>query len=320
MTNNQSRRSFLIQGAAAATAATLTRSAVGAPKRVRVSKPHSVAGAAGRMWIGGDLEVNRLGFGTTQVAGPRRSEPADPAAMHMVLRRAIELGVNFIDTADIYGPSERLIREALYPYPADLVISSKSGQIAGPGGRDGRPEHLRASCEASLKQLQLEQIALYYLHYPDPKVPYEDSVGELVRLQKEGKIRHIGVSNVNAAQLATARSVAKVVSVQNQYSILVRESDDIIAICEREHMAFVPWYALGGRDSGAMTKPDPRLAALESVAKARGIDMPRASIAWLLARSPAMLAIFGTSQVSHLEDDLAATQVHFTKQEMRRIG
>ncbi len=272
------------------------------------------------MWIGGDLQVNRIGFGTTQLAGPRRAEPTDPAAMYAVLRRALDLGVNFLDTADVYGPSERLIREALYPYPSDLVISTKGGQLNGPPGRDGRPEHLREVCEASLKQLRLEQIPLYFLHYPDPKVPLEDSIGELVKLQKEGKIRHIGVSNFNVAQLATARKIAKVVAVQGHQNVLVRESDEMIAICEREHLVFIPWYPLGGRDSGAMTKADPRLDTMAAVAKERGISMPRASLAWLLARSPAILTIFGTSQISHLEDDIAAAKVHFTRKEMRRIG
>jgi aryl-alcohol dehydrogenase-like predicted oxidoreductase len=270
--------------------------------------------------------VNRIGFGTGELGGAQNwVGPTDAAARRAVLRRAVDLGVNFIDTADIYGPTvaEKLIYDALYPYPSDLVIASKGGQIRpGPlsaGSLDGRPEHLREACEGSLKRLHLEQIALYQIHWPDPNVPFEDSVGELAKLQQEGKIRHIGVCNVDAALLAKARSVATVVSVENRYNIISRQSDDIIALCEREHIAFIPYFPLARRGQGNAAA-ETRLAGLDALAKERHIEMPQAAIAWLLARSPVMLPIPGTVRVDHLEDNLGAAKVRFTSKEMAQIG
>ncbi len=326
MTNSLSRRSFLVRGVAAGTSAALARSAFGAAKRVRVRNPKSPAGAAGQLWIGGDLQVNRIGFGTGELGGAQSwVEPSDAAARRAVLRRAVDLGVNFIDTADIYGPNvaEQLIHDALYPYPSDLVIASKGGQIRpgalSAGSLDGRPEHLREACEGSLKRLQLEQIALYQMHWPDPNVPYEDSIGELAKLQREGKIRHIGVCNVDEALLAKARSVATVVAVENRYNILSTQSDGIIALCEREHIVFIPWSPLARRGQGNAAA-ELRLAGLQALAKERHIEMPQAALAWLLARSAVMLPIPGTVRVDHLEDNIAAAKARFTKKEMAQIG
>ena len=250
-------------------------------------------------------------------------EPSDPKEAFAVLRRALELGTNFIDTADAYGPyvSERLIREALYPYPQGLLIATKGGQVrprAEEWVADGRPEHLRAACESSLTRLKLERIDLYQLHRPDPEVPYEDSIGELGKLQKEGKIRHIGVSNVGPDQLAKARGIVKVVSVQNRYNVADRGSDEVLAICEREQIAFLPWgpLAQGAQQHGTNKK----LLALEGIARERNIDVNVATLAWLLARSPVMLPIPGTSKVEHLEDNVKAAKIKLTPEEMARVG
>ncbi|MGH8231230.1 MAG: aldo/keto reductase, partial [Steroidobacteraceae bacterium] len=241
-----------------------------------------------------------------------------------VLRRALELGVNFIDTADAYGPdvSEQLIRDALHPYPQGLVIATKGGLVRPSRAQwvsDARPEHLTAACEASLRRLQLERIDLYQLHRPDPKVPLEDSIGALARLQQQGKIRHIGLSNVSPAQLAQAQGLVKIVSVQNRYNVADRSSDDVLALCERQQIAFLPWAPLAQRAqaSGAV---DARVSALESIAREHHVDMPQATLAWLLARSPVMLPIPGTSRVDHLEDNVAAANIRLSRQEMERVG
>lgn len=281
--------------------------------------------AAGSLLIGGDLKVSRLGFGAMRITGEGIwGEPSDPEAALAVLRRAVELGTNFIDTADAYGPSisERLIKEALYPYPRGLLIATKGGQVRPRRDKwlpDGRPQHLRAACEASLARLKLERIDLYQLHRPDPQVPFEDSVGELAKLQKEGKIRHIGVSNVSVEQLAKARALVKVVSVQNRYNVVDRKSDDVLAVCEREQIAFLPWAPLAQGAQKSMT-PDERLLALGAIAKARQIDLNQANLAWLLARSPVILPIPGTSRVDHLEDNIGAARIKLTPEEMARIG
>ncbi len=241
------------------------------------------------------------------------------------LRRAVELGVNYIDTADVYGPmvSEQLIHDALYPYPPDLVISTKGGQThdtKAANGYDARPERLRAACEASLQRLQLERISLYQMHSPDPKVPYEDSIGELAKLQKEGKIRHIGVCNVGRRVACEGpchrQGGSRCRTVTN---ILARDSDDLVALCEREHMVFMPYGPLGGRSTKALKTDDARLAGLQAIAAERHIDMPQMVLAWLLARSPVMLPIPGTSKLAHMEDNVGAAQVHLTRKEMRRI-
>jgi pyridoxine 4-dehydrogenase len=329
MTDTLSRRSFLIHGAAAASSTALTRSAIAAGK-VRIAHPHSAAGAAGTLWLGGDLQVNRIGMGTTEfTTSPGGALMADPAAIRALLRRALDLGINHLDCADDYGSGggvdsqcERFIYDALYPYPADLVIGTKGGQVRSNGRQsaDGRPEHLRSSCEASLRRLRLEQIQLYYLHQPDPKVPYEDSIGELAKLQKEGKIRHIGISNVKPEHVTTARSLVKVVAVQNRYNILVRGSDEILAMCEREHMAFIPFSPLGGRTADTLKSEDKRLAGLQALADKRHIDMAQVVLAWLLARSPVTMVIPGTTKIEHLEDDVAAGKVRLTKQEMDQLA
>ena len=289
------------------------------------SRPGQGAAAGGILRLGGDLPVARMGYGAMRITGDGVwGEPADPAQCRAVLRRAVELGINFMDTADSYGPdvSERLIAEALHPYPQGLVIATKGGFTrSGPEGwaANGRPEHLRAACEGSLKRLKLERIDLYQLHIHDRSVPYEDSIGELARLQEEGKIRHIGVSNVTMEQLATARSVAPIVSVQNRYNVTDRGSDEILAICERDGLAFIPWAPLGrsGRDS---TPDTGAREVLETVARERSMSIFQAQLVWLLSRSPVMLPIPGTTSTRNLEENVAAASLRLSGEEMRRIG
>src|SRR5881398_1674458 len=284
----------------------------------------ATAAAAGTLTLGGDLVVNRMGFGAMRITGPGIwGEPKDPAEAHRVLRRAVELGVNFIDTADAYGPevSERLIAEALHPYPQGLVIATKGGLVRpGPSEwvPDGRPEHLREACEASLKRLKLSRIDLYQFHRIDPKVPLEDSIGELARLQKEGKIRHVGVSNFDVAELARARRVTPIVSVQNRYNIADRSSADVLAVCEREQLAFIPWAPIA-RGSSDTLERNAASKALEAIAHAHGVSVFQAAIAWLLA-TPVMLPIPGTSSVAHLEEDVAAARIKLSESELAAIG
>jgi pyridoxine 4-dehydrogenase len=326
------RRQVLIESGAVLAALTTAGVARTAAARAGAANPAvpaprggAPAAAAGSITLGGTLKVNRLGFGAMRIMGPGNwGEPKDRAGSLRLLRRALELGVNFIDTADAYGPevSERLIFEALHPYPADLVIATKGGAIRPvphKWGTDGRPEHLRAACEASMQRLHLQQIKLYQLHNPDPKVPIEDSIGELGRLQKEGKILHIGVSNVTLAQLQRARAVAKIVSVQNRYNVADRSSEAVLQYCESEQLAFLPYspLALAEREAAA---PPAALQALAQLAARRSINMPQAAIAWLLARSPIMLPIPGTSSVLHLEENVAAASVRFTPAEVAQIG
>src|ERR1700733_1239722 len=263
------------------------------------------AEAAGTLTIGGDLVVHRLGFGAMRLTGPGVwGPPPDRAGAVRVLRRALELGVNFIDTADSYGPgvSEEIIAEALHPYPPGLVIATKGGLTrSGPGnwGGDARPAHLRAACEGSLKRLRLNRIDLYQLHAVDPNVPLTESLGELARLQKEGKIRHIGVSNVSSAELGRAQRTVTVVSVQNRYNLSDRASEDVLSACEAQAIAFIPWFPLGaGRDA----------------ANAQQV------LAWLLARSPMMLPIPGTSSVAHLEENVAAAAVRLSAQQKQALA
>jgi aryl-alcohol dehydrogenase-like predicted oxidoreductase len=273
--------------------------------------------------IGGDLRVNRLGYGAMRLAGPGIwGDPPDRAEACRVLRRAVALGVNFIDTADAYGPetNERLVADALHPYPPGLVIATKGGIVRPSQERwdsDGRPAHLRAACEASLRRLRLERIDLYQLHTIDPRVPLEDSLGEIARLQQEGKIRHVGVSNFDAAELARARRVVQVVSVQNRYNVSDRASDPVLAVCERDGLAFIPWSPLTQSPRDADGGPRGKL---EAWATGRGISFAQAAIAWLLARSPVMLPIPGTSQLGHLEENVAASSGRLTDVEMRAIG
>ena len=318
-----SRRQFLVGSSGALAAAVLSPWARGGAPTAAAAK--AAAGEAGTLLIGGDIPVNRLGFGAMRVTGDGIwGEPKDPKQALAVLRRAVQLGTDFIDTADAYGPfiSERLIREALYPYPRGLLIATKGGLVRPRREEwlpDGRPEHLRAACEASLTRLKLERIDLYQFHRPDPQVPFEDSVGELAKLQQEGKIRHVGLSNVDPQQLAKARSIVKVASVQNRYNVVDRSSDAVLAVCEREQIAFIPWAPLAQGAQESKT-PGKRLLALEEIARERRIDNNQANLAWLLARSPVMLPIPGTSRLDHLEDNVQAARVKLTSEEMARVG
>ena len=245
-------------------------------------------------------------------------EPEDPAECHRVLRRAVELGVNFIDTADSYGPevSERLIGDTLHPYPAGLLIATKGGQVRpGPGlwEPDGRPEHLREACEGSLRRLRLDTIDLYQLHRPDPKVPYEESLGTLVRLREEGKIRMIGVSNVSLAQLEAAMQVVEVVSVQNRYNLADRESEAVLRRCEELSLVFLPWGPLA---TGELARPG---SPLQDVARRHGASPGQIALAGLLARSPVMLPIPGTSRVAHLEENISAAVIELERSEVQAL-
>jgi len=267
----------------------------------------------------GDLPVRRLGFGAMRITGPGIwGDPADRDEAIAVLRRAVELGVNLIDTADSYGPgvSEQLIAEALHPYPDDVVIATKGGLLRDGPHRwrpDGRPEHLRTVCDESLQRLRLEQIPLYQFHRPDPRVPFEDSVGALVELQREGKIRHIGLSNVTVAELDRALALTPVVSVQNRYSPVDRRSDDVLARCEDASIGFVPWAPL---ESGGIGDQ----GELERVAAAHDATPHQVAIAWLLARSPAMLPIPGTGSIAHLEENMAAASIELSTDELARLS
>jgi aryl-alcohol dehydrogenase-like predicted oxidoreductase len=270
--------------------------------------------------IGGNLEVRRLGFGAMRITGDGIwGPPADPDNAKAVLHRVLELGVNLIDTADSYGPevSENLIAEALHPYPDGLVIATKGGlRRTGPGRwpRDARPERLKECCEASLRRLRLDRIDLYQLHSPDPKVPFEDSVGALKELRDEGKIRHVGVSNVTVEELEQARSIVEVVTVQNEYNLEERESEDVLDLCDREGIGFIPWFPLA---VGRLAEPG---GPLDRIAAAHDATPGQIALAWLLARSPVMLPIPGTSSVEHLEENQAATRVQLSDDEVREIG
>jgi aryl-alcohol dehydrogenase-like predicted oxidoreductase len=267
----------------------------------------------------GDLEVDRLGFGAMRVCGPSIwGPPEDRAHAHRVLRRAIELGVNFFDTADSYGPyvDEELIAEALHPYPKGLVIGTKGGLVRPSPARwdeDGRPEHLKRAIDGSLKRLKLERIDLYQLHAPDPRVPFMDSVGALADAQRAGKIRHIGLSNVDLAQLEEARKRVKVVSVQNEYNLGNRESERVLERCEKLGIAFLPWYPLG---AGAVL----RSSKVRNVAKKLEATPAQVAIAWLLARSPVMLPIPGTASIAHLEENLRAAGLRLGAQDVQALS
>ncbi len=277
------------------------------------------AAAAGTVSIGGDLEVNRLGFGAMRITGRGIwGPPSDHDEAVRVLQRAVELGVDFIDTADSYGPdvSEELIAEALAPYPVGLVIGTKGGLLrGGPGDwrSDGRPEHLRAACEGSLRRLQVDQIALYQFHRPDPAVPFEESLGELVRLREEGKVRHIGLSNVTTRQLARALEITPIASVQNRYNPTDRASDEVVELAATHGFAFLPWAPVGGHEPGEGK-------ALAEVAGRHGVSPVQVAIAWQLARSPQMLPIPGTSSVAHLEENVAAAALELSADDLALLG
>ena len=275
-----------------------------------------IASRAGTVTVG-DMTVNRMGFGAMRLTGRGIwGPPADPEECKRVLRRAIELRVNFIDTADSYGPhvSEELIAEALYPYPDDLVIATKAGFLRlGPNRwePDGRPEHIRDAIMGSLRRLRVERIDLYQVHTPDRKVPYAETVGAFRDLQQAGLVRHVGVSNVSLQQLGVARGIVEVVSVQNRYNLTDRASEPVLEACAREGLAFIPWYPLAmGKLAGE---------AIERVARRRGLTPGQAGLAWLLHRSPVMLPIPGTSKVSHLEENVAAAEVELTDEDIREL-
>jgi pyridoxine 4-dehydrogenase len=267
----------------------------------------------------GDIEVHRLGFGAMRITGDGIwGPPKDPDAARAVLRRVPELGIDFIDTADSYGPavSEDLIAEVLHPYDGTLVATKGGLERTGPGEwpRNGRPEHLKQACEDSLRRLKVDRIDLYQLHAPDEKVPYEDSVGALKELQDEGKIRHIGVSNVSVDQLATARSIAEVVTVQNRFNLADRSAEDVLDECERAGIGFIPWFPLAAGDLAAPGGP------VDEIARAHDASPGQVALAWLLARSPVMLPIPGTGSVEHLEENVAAADLELSADEVSQLS
>jgi aryl-alcohol dehydrogenase-like predicted oxidoreductase len=276
------------------------------------------AAASGDLTIGGDMTVHRLGYGAMRITGAGIwGEPADRDGAIALLRRVVELGVNFIDTADSYGPevSERLIAEALHPYPDDLVIATKGGLTRPGPGRweaDCRPERLKKCCDASLLRLKLDTIPLYQLHTADPKVPFEEQVGALAELCAEGKVRHVGLSNVGRAHVDQAQAIVPVVSVQNRYSVTARDSENVLEKCAREGLAFIPWFPL---DAGGVARD-----ALEEVARRHGATAFQVALAWLLRHSPATLPIPGTANVAHLEENVAAAAVHLDAEDLARLA
>jgi pyridoxine 4-dehydrogenase len=278
--------------------------------------PSITATAAGVIDIGGDITVNRLGFGAMRITGEGIwGPPRDLSQARAVLRHLLDLDVNFIDTADSYGPevSEQLICEALYPYPEDLVIATKGG-LTRPGPwkwePNGRPDHLRKACEGSLKRLRLDQIALYQFHRPDPKVPLEESVGALVELKDEGKIRHIGLSNVTEHELRQAEALTPIVSIQNRYNLTDRKSEDLVDLGEQETLVLLPWGPLG--DAGTGPAAD--------IATRHNATVQQVVLAWLLARSPAMLPIPGTSSMEHVEENVAAASIKLDPEEVEELN
>ena len=286
---------------------------------MRTASTDTLVANSGIFAIGGDLPVYRLGFGTMRLTGEGVwGEPPDRQEAIAVLRRAVELGITLFDTADSYGPevAERLIAEALHPYPEDLVIATKAGfQRPGPGQwvEDGRPEHLREACEGSLRRLRLNRIDLYQLHRIDPKVPMEDQIGTLLDLQREGKIRHIGLSEVTVAQIEAVRRLATVVSVQNRYNLTDRKSENVLDYCTREDLGFIPWFPLA---TGDLAQPGSPLAR---VAERLDAQPAQVALAWLLKKSPIMLPIPGTSKVEHLEENTAAAALQLDHSIMREL-
>jgi aryl-alcohol dehydrogenase-like predicted oxidoreductase len=278
------------------------------------------ARAAGEFRIGGTLPVVRLGYGAMQLTGPGVwGDPADPDEAVRVLRRAVDLGVNFIDTADSYGPvvSEQLIRKALHPYPADLVIATKAGLTRhGPSiwKPVGRPEYLRQQCEMSLRNLGLEQIPLYQLHRIDPQVPVADSVGELKALQEEGKIGHIGLSEITVDDLLEAQKTATIATVQNLYNLSNRSAEALLEHSEQHDIGFIPWFPLA---TGELSKPGGPLAA---ISEQHGASPSQLALAWLLRRSRVMLPIPGTSSVAHVEENIGAAEIELTDAEFQALA
>lgn len=280
----------------------------------------SIAAASGTYKLGGDLEVNRLGYGTMQLTGEGVwGEPDDHDEAVAVLKRAIEAGINLIDTADSYGPevAESLIHEALHPYPDDLVIATKAGLTrSGPGEWRpvGRPEYLRQQCEMSLRRLGLDTIDLFQLHRIDPKVPAAEQVGELANLQQEGKIRHIGLSEVDVDQLEEAQVTAKIVSVQNLFNLVKRDAEPLLDHCEANDIGFIPWFPL------ATGKLLGERGPLADIAEETGVEPSQLALAWLLKRSPVMLPIPGTSSLAHLDQNLGAAGLELTDEQFEALA
>jgi aryl-alcohol dehydrogenase-like predicted oxidoreductase len=274
------------------------------------------AAAAGTVDVGGDLTANRLGFGAMRITGPGIwGEPPDRDRAKAALRRAVELEVNFIDTADSYGPevSERLIAETLYPYPEELIIATKGGLVRpGPDQwePDGRPQHLRQACEGSLARLRLDRIDLYQFHRPDPKVPIAESIGALAEMKDEGKIRHVGVSNFTEDQLRQAERVTPIVSVQNRYNVTDRSSESMVDLCDQEMLVFLPW---------APVQQTEAIRAVQDAARNHGVTPHQIVLAWLLERSPQILPIPGTSSPEHVEENVAAASIELTPDEISAL-
>ena len=281
------------------------------------------ASDAGQITLGGDLTVNRLGFGAMRITGPGIwGAPADVPTAVRVVQRAVELGINFIDTADSYGPevSENIIAQALHPYPAGLVIATKGGLVRprpDAWNANGQTKHLRAACEGSLRRLRVERIDIYQFHMPDPRVPLADSIGELVRLQEAGKIRHIGISNVSLEELKQAQRLTPIVSVQNRFNLEDRRSDEVLDYCAGKSMAFIPWAPL---DSGRHARGKGASKGLARVAERHKVSIGAAAIAWLLGHSKAMLPIPGTGAVAHLEENVAAGAIRLREEDLRELG
>ncbi len=282
--------------------------------------PGTLVSASGTFEIGGDTRINRLGFGAMQLTGPGVwGDPRDPDEAIRVLKRAVELGVDFIDTADSYGPfvSEELIRQALHPYPENLVIATKAGFTRhGPGVWKplGRPEYLRQQCMLSLRHLGLERIELYQLHRIDPQVALEDQLGELVALREEGLIHHIGLSEVSLEELRQAQELAPIATVQNLYNLTNRQSEEVLDYCEEHEIGFIPWFPLA---TGKLANPG---GPLDRIASSHGSRPSQLALAWLLRRSPVMLPIPGTSSVKHLEENLAAAETQLSDEEFESLG
>jgi aryl-alcohol dehydrogenase-like predicted oxidoreductase len=274
------------------------------------------AAAAGKIDVGGDLTVNRLGFGAMRITGPGIwGDPPDRDRAKAALRRAVELDVTFIDTADSYGPevSERLIGETLYPYPEELVIATKGGLVRPSPGQwepDGRPEHLRRACEGSLARLRLDRIDLYQFHRPDPRVPIAESIGALAELKDEGKIRHIGVSNLTEDQFREAERVAAIVSVQNRYNVVDRSSEPMLDLCHQKILVFLPWAPIGETSA---------IPAVIAAARRHKVTERQVALAWLLTRSPQVLPIPGSSNPEHVEENVASASIELTAKEIRAI-
>ena len=322
MHNDVTRRTFL-----AALSATAAGVLTGGLQRILAAIPEasvsmSMSKKGETFLLGGDLLVNRLGFGAMRLTGEGIwGWPPDRENAKKVLRRAVELGVNFIDTADAYGPetNELLIAEALYPYPKGLIIATKGGNTRpGPGQwvQNGRPEYLAQAVDKNLKRLKLERIDVYQLHTVDRQVPIEESLGALKAAQAAGKIRHVGLSNVTTQEIERAKKILPIVSIQNRYNITDRDSEGVLSYCEKEKMGFLPWAPVGGSGRSSLTKGG---NPLEAEAKRHNVSAVQLALAWLLQKSPVMLPIPGTSSLQHLEENMAAAKLQLTPDDWKRI-